>query len=207
MRCDGPVPPGVEGRLTTPFEYSFNIEKARELMVKAGYPGGIDPKTGKRLVLTLSIGNATNESRESGELMASFYEKIGIKLELDFRTWDAFLRAVNDGRVQLYRMGWVGDYPDAQNFLQLFHSKNVSPGPNHSGYSNPEFDREYEAALDASTPEERNAHWKKCQELVCRDCPWVFTHYNRSFSLTRTTVGNFIPTGFPDGVEKWYEPK
>ncbi|MBO5751602.1 MAG: hypothetical protein J6R80_04285 [Kiritimatiellae bacterium] len=207
MRCDGPVPPGVEGRLTTPFEYSFNIEKARELMVKAGYPGGIDPKTGKRLVLTLSIGNATNESRESGELMASFYEKIGIKLELDFRTWDAFLRAVNDGRVQLYRMGWVGDYPDAQNFLQLFHSKNVSPGPNHSGYSNPEFDREYEAALDATTPEERNAHWKKCQELICRDCPWVFTHYNRSFSLTRTTVGNFIPTGFPDGVEKWYEPK
>lgn len=207
MRCDGPVPPGVGGRLETPFEYAFDLDKARRLMDKAGYPGGIDPKTGRRLTLTLSIGNATQESRESGELMASFYAKIGIKLELDFKTWDAFLRAVNDGRVQLYRMGWVGDYPDAQNFLQLFHSRNVSPGPNHSAYSNPEFDREYDAALDASSEEEREERWKRCQEIVRRDCPWVFTHYNRAFSLTRSSVGNYVPTGFPDGVERWYEPK
>ncbi len=207
MCCDGPVPPEVDGRLETPFKYAFDLDAARRLMTEAGYPGGIDPKTGRRLVLTLSIGNATQESRESGELMASFYDKIGVRLELDFKTWDAFLRAVNEGRVQLYRMGWVGDYPDAQNFLQPFHSKNVSPGPNHSVYSNPEFDREYEAALDAADDEERNARWRRCQEIVRDDCPWVFTHYNRSFSLTRPTVGNYIPTGFPDGVEKWYEPR
>ena len=206
MPCDSPVPPSVGGRVETPFRYAFNLDLARKLLAEAGYPGGVDPKTGRRLVITMSIGNATQESREAGELMAAFYEKVGIRLELDFRTWDAFLRAVNEGRVQMFRMGWVGDYPDAQNFLQLFYSKNASPGPNHSAYDNPDFDRAYEAALDAPTEAEREACWIKCQEIVREDCPWIFTHYNRTFSLTRPSVGNFVPSGFPDGAEKWYEP-
>ena len=207
VRCDGPVPPGVEGRLESPFAYSYDLALARRLVEEAGYPGGVDPKTGRRLTLTMSIGRASQESREAGELMAAFYEKVGIRLELDFKTWDAFLRAVSDGRVQLYRMGWVGDYPDAQNFLQLFLSRNSSPGPNHSKYSNADFDREYEAALDARTGEERNAKWLRCQEILREDCPWIFTHYNKAFFLTRPTVGNFVPTCFADGAEKWYEAK
>ena len=202
--CPTPVPPGVDGRLERPFPYAFDLEKAKRLLAEAGYPGGIDPKTGRRLVLTLSIGRASQESREAGELTAAFYEKIGVKLEQSFMTWDAFLKAVNEGRVQMFRMGWVGDYPDAQNFLQLFYSKNVSPGPNHAFYANPEFDREYDAALDAKTVEERNAHWARCQEIVQEDCPWVFTHINKSYSLVRPTVKNYKPTDFPYGVEKHY---
>ena len=203
--CPTPVPPGVDGRFDRPFPYAFDLEKARRLLAEAGYPGGIDPKTGRRLVLTLSIGRASQESREAGELAAAFYEKIGVRLELDFKTWTAFVDAVNEGRVQMFRMGWVGDYPDAQNFLQLFYSKNASPGPNHVCYANPEFDREYDAALNARTDSERNAHWLKCQEVLQEDCPWVFTHVNKAYSLVRPTVGNYIPSDFPYGYEKYYE--
>ena len=205
LPCPTPVPPGVEGRLERPFAYAYDLEKAKRLMAEAGYANGIDPKTGRRLVLTMSIGRASQESREAGELMAAFYENIGVKLELSFLTWDAFLRAVNEGRVQLFRMGWVGDYPDAQNFLQLFCSKNASPGPNRANYANPEFDREYDAALDAKTVAARNAHWARCQEIVQEDCPWVFTHVNKAYSLVRPTVKNYVPTDFPYGVEKYYE--
>ena len=200
----GPVPPGIEGCLETPFEYAFDLEKARRLIAEAGYPGGIDPATGRRLVLTLTIGRASQDSREAGELIAAFFERIGVKLELAFQTWDAFLKSVNEGRVQLFRMGWVGDYPDAQNFLQLFHSKNKSPGPNHSDYENPAFDAEYDAALAAETPEERNGHWRKCQEIVRGDCPWIFTHFNKSNSLVRPTVGNYLPSVLSYGNEQFY---
>ena len=206
LPCTTPVPPGVDGRLEAPFAYAFDLEKAKALLAEAGYPNGIDPKTGRRLVLTMSIGRPSQESREAGELMAAFYEKIGVKLELEFKTWNAFVTAVNEGRVQLFRMGWVGDYPDAQNFLQLFYSKNVNPGPNHANYINPDFDREYDAALDARTTEERNVHWTKCQEIVREDCPWIFTHVNKAFSLVRPTVKNYRPTDFPYGVEKYYQP-
>ena len=200
-----PVPPGVDGQLQTPFAYSFDLEKAKRLMAEAGYPEGIDPKTGRRLVLTLSIGRASQESREASELTAAFYEKIGIRLESTFMTWDAYLKAINEGRFQIFRMGWVGDYPDAQNFLQLFYSKNVSPGPNHAYYVNPEYDRMYDAALAAVTEEERNRFWAKCQEILREDCPWVFTHYNKAYSLVRPTVRNYVPTDFPYGTEKYYE--
>lgn len=201
----GPVPPGVEGRLESPFPYAFDLEKARRLMSEAGYADGVDPETGRRLVLTLAIGRASQASREQGELVASFFERIGIKLDLQFMTWDAFLKAVNDGRVQLYSMGWVGDYPDAQNFLQLFYSKNVSPGPNHSYYVNPEFDAIYDRALATEDAAERKACWAKCQEIIREDCPWIFTHYNKAYSLTRSTVGNYIPSDFSYGAEQYYQ--
>ena len=198
---NGPVPPGVEGRIETASPYAFDLEKARRLMADAGFPGGVDPATGKRLKLTMSIGRASQESREAGELIAAFYEKIGIRLELDFMTWNAFVKAVSEGRVQLFRMGWVGDYPDAQNFLQLFYSKNLSPGSNHSAYRSADFDREYEAALESGDPAERNRHWARCQEIVREDSPWIFTHYNRAYSLVRPRVGNYIPSAFPYGQE------
>ena len=206
-RSDGPIPHGVDGRLETPFAYAFDLEKAKRLMAEAGYPGGIDPQTGRRLVLTLSIGKASQESREAGELTAAFFERIGVKLELAFMTWDAFLKAMNERRCQLFRIGWVGDYPDAENFLQLFHSANVSPGANHANYVNPEFDREYDAAMACATAEERNAHWRKCQEIIREDCPWVFTHYPKSYSLIRQRVGNYIPGAFPYGVEQYFEER
>jgi len=192
--CNGPVPPGVAERIEAPFPYAFDLAKARRLMSEAGYPNGLDPKTGRRLVLTLSIGRASQESRESGELMAAFFEKIGVKLELDFMTWDAFLKAVNEGRVQLYRMAWVGDYPDAQNFLQLFYGPNRSPGVNHSNYENREYDAAYE-----------RENFVKCQEIVREDCPWIFTSFNRSYSLAGPRVGNYVPSDFPYGAEQYYE--
>ena len=203
--CTGPVPAGVEGRLETPFAYSFNLDKARRLLEEAGYPGGIDRSTGRRLSLVMSIGRANQDSREAGELMASFYAKVGVSLELDFKTWDAFLKAMNEGRVQLFRIGWVGDYPDAENFLQLFHSRNVSPGANHCNFANPEFDREYDAAMAAPTAAERNVHWARCQEIVREDCPWIFTHCPKSYSLLRARVGNYVPGAFPYGNETYYE--
>ena len=207
IAADGPVPPGVDGRLETPFKFAYDLELAKKLVDEAGYPNGIDPKTGRRLVLTISFGRASAGSRETGELLASFYEKIGIKLELSFQTWDAFLKAVNEGRVQIYSMGWVGDYPDAENFLQLFYSKNVSPGPNHSYYKNPEYDKEYDAAMDSSTDEERNRHWAACQEMVREDCPWIFGHFGKANSLVRPTVGNFILSNFPYGQEVYFTVK
>ena len=204
LEAGGPVPEGIEGRLETPFPYSFDLDLARRLVAEAGYAGGVDPATGRRLVLTMAIGRASQDSRESGELLASFYERVGIRLELAFYTWDAFLKAVNEGRVQMYRMGWVGDYPDAENFLQLFHSRNANPGPNHSNYSNAEFDAEYDAAMEAASADERNAHWRRCQEIVREDCPWVFTHFNKANSLVRPRVGNYVPSVFPYGQEAMF---
>lgn len=191
MPSDGPLPPGIEGRLETPFEYSYDEAKAKKLLAEAGYPGGANPKTGRRLHLEISIGRATQDAREMAELMAAFYDRIGIELEARYMTWDAFLTAVNEGRTQMFNLGWIGDYPDPENFLQMFHSKNVSPGANHGMYVNPEFDRAFDA-LD----------WKTAQEIVREDCPWIFLHSPKVYSLVWNRVKNYVPTDFTYGIEK-----
>lgn len=198
----GPVPPSVAGAVGGRSPYSFDLEKAARLLDEAGYPGGVDPATGRRLELALSIGRPTQDSREAGELVASFFQKAGVKLELRFQTWEAFLSSVNRGDAQLFMMAWVGDYPDAENFLQLFHSSNKSPGPNHSDYANAQYDAEYDAAMAAATEDERLAHWRRCQEIVMEDCPWIFTHITRNYSLAGPRVRNFIAGDFLYGHEK-----
>ena len=196
LPCEGPLPPGISGRLETPFAYAYDEEKSKRLLAEAGYANGIDPKTGRRLHLEIAVGRATQDAREMVELMASFYNRIGIELAARYMTWDAFLTAVNEGRTQMFNLGWVGDYPDPENFLQLFYSKNVSPGANHSNYINPEFDRAYES-LD----------WKKAQEIVREDCPLIFLYSPKSYSLMWNRVENYIPTDFPYGIEKYLRIK
>ena len=200
--ADGPVPPGVEGRLSGTFAYGHDLAKAKRLLAEAGYPDGIDPKTGRRLVLTITLGRATQDAREQAELLASFYAKIGIRLDAKYMTWDAYLKSVNEGHESIFFLGWVGDYPDAENFLQLFHSKNVSPGANHGNYRNPAFDRVYDEAMAAPTVEARNAAWRKAQEIIAEDCPWLYLHYPKAYTLTRDRVEGYRPTDFPYGMEK-----
>ena len=198
----GPVPPGTAGRLETPFAYAYDEEKAKKLLAEAGYPGGVDPKTGRRLHLELTMGKATNDAREMAELMQSFYARVGVDFETKYMTWDAYLRAVNEGRTQFFYLGWIGDYPDAENFLQLFCSKNVSPGANHGYYVNPAYDKAYEAALAAKTEDARNALWSEAQEIVREDCPWIFLYTPKIYSLVWNRVKGYVPSDFPYGCEK-----
>ena len=200
---DGPVPPGVEGRLETPFPYAYDVAKAKRLLVEAGYPDGIDPRTGKRLVISIALGRADQGVREEVELLQSFFDAIGIRLEPNFMTWTAYLKTVSEGNVSLFMMGWVLDYPDPENFLQLFLSRNASPGANHCNYANPAFDRLYDQAMTEPDPEKRNAIWRAAQEIVREDCPWIFLYFARSNALSWGHVGNYIPSDFPYGTEKY----
>ena len=179
------------------------VEKAKKLLAEAGFPGGIDPKTGKRLVLPIALGRADQGAREEVELLQGFYDRVGIRLEPQFMTWAAYLKAVSDGHTTLFMLGWVGDYPDAENFLQLFHSKNCSPGANHGNYRNPEFDKCYDEAMAATTPEARQLAWTRAQEIVREDCPWIFLYFPKAFSILWDHVGNYHLTDFPYGTEKY----
>jgi ABC-type transport system substrate-binding protein len=200
--CDGPLPPGMAGRLETPFPYAHNPAKARALLAEAGYPDGIDPKTGKRLELTLDLGRTSQDVRESTELLVSFFARVGISLKAQYHNWPTFLRRVSNRQSQMFRIGWAGDYPDAENFLQLFYGRNVSPGPNRTNYVNQEFDRLYEAACAAADETERNRIWERAQDVVREDCPWIFLHYQKSYSLTHSRILNYIPSDFSHGSER-----
>ena len=91
--------------------------------------------------------------------------------------------------------------------MKLFYSKNASPGPNRANYANPAFDRLYEEACAAPDEGTRNACWDRAQTLVKEDCPWVFLHFQKAYSLCHERVQNYTPSDFPNGSEKYLRVK
>ncbi|NQT94673.1 MAG: hypothetical protein HQ559_18095 [Lentisphaerae bacterium] len=204
VRARGPIPPGVAGHSDTPSPYPFDLAKARRLLGEAGYPDGMDAETGKRLQLMLELGSGADSNvRQSVDLMVDFMRKIGVTLKPSYNNWPTFLGKMERRQCQLYRLGWVADYPDAENFLQLFYGSNSSPGPNHSNYVNEEFDRLYRDVRVMEDSPERTALYEQMAGIVIEDAPWIFMHHPMAYGLHHRWVRNYKPHDFPYGLTKY----
>jgi ABC-type transport system substrate-binding protein len=173
-------------------------------MVEAGYPEGIDPKTRQRLRLSLDLGRTDQNHRESTDLFVSFMEEIGIVVETKYNNWPSFLTKVSKRESQMFRIGWIADYPDAQNFLQLFISQNVSPGPNRANFSDEKFDTMYEEIVTMQDTPERTRLYKEMAEYVMEQVPWINLYHRKNFTLYHSKLKNYVPSDFPYGMEKYY---
>ena len=209
LPANGPVPPSIAGAFPEgqPPPFPCDPDRAAALLAEAGYPGGRDPATGHRLTLTLTLGKADSpETRQAAELVASFYDRLGLALRLEYLNWPNFLEKIEKRQAQLFQMAWLGDYPDAQNFLQLFHSANASPGPNRANYSSPAFDDLYGriAALPPDAPERADL-CRQAAAILMEDVPWILLGYPLSTILHHDRLRNYIPHDFPAGMEKYYD--
>ncbi len=198
--ANGPIPKPLAGRPEEPSPYEFNLEKARRLLAEAGYPEGIDSTTGRRLELKVEVGSASGNIRPMMELIADMYQRIDVVLTFSYNTWPAFIEKMNRRQAQMFTLAWLADYPDAENFLQLFYSKNESPGPNHANYRNPEFDALYEEIRVMQDCPERTAKYEEMARIVIEDCPWIFEYQSMSFALVHSWMKYYEPHDFPYGM-------
>ncbi len=202
----GPIPPGVTGYVERDVPYPFDPDRARALLVEAGYPEGRDPATGRRLQLTLEIGAADSpDARQGVELFAQFMDRIGIVIQPSYNHWPAFLEKLSRGQAQVFQLGWVADYPDAENFLQLFYGPNRSPGPNHALYAHEEFDALYEQFRTMHDSPERTELAQRMADIVIEDSPWLFTGIPVAYGLFHSWLQNFKRHDFPYGMGKYYK--
>ena len=204
MRPTGPIPMGLAGYREGALPFPYDLAAARQLMVEAGYPDGVDPATGERLRLTLELGRADDqELRQTAELIRHFVSQIGIRLELNFNHAPQFYDKLERRAAQLFYLSWIGDYPDAENFLQLFYGPSASPGPNRCNYVNPTFDRLFEQARVMPDSPERTARYEALAQIVIEDCPWVFASQPRDVFLYWDRVRNLRHHAFPYGRDKY----
>lgn len=200
----GPIPEGVPGYPDTPLPYSFDLDRAKRLLAEAGYPEGKDPATGRRLELTIDVGNPDSvEVRQSIEAFVQFMDRIGVVIKPSYNTWPSYLEKLERRQVQLYYLSWMADYPDAQNFLLLFSGQGVSPGPNHSNYINPAFDALYNQAMAMPDSPARTALYRQMAELVREDCPWIFHADQMQFVLRQSWARNYKFHPLAMGLEKY----
>lgn len=203
-RAHCPVPPGVAGFVPDK-PFPFDLERAKQLMVEAGYPEGIDPKTGSRLELSIDLGSPTAEMRESIELLTKFVDEIGIKLKPNYNTSSAFFEKIERREAQIFRLGWFADYPDAENFLMLFFGPNGSPGPNHVNYNEAAYNELFNQVRVMQDSPERTALYEQLARVVMDDCCMIFTHYPMNYVLRHDWLKGYTPTDFPYGMEKFFD--
>lgn len=170
------------------FPFGFDLDKAKEQLALAGYPGG---KGLPPLRLDLR-GNSTN-NRLQGEFIREALGKIGVNVDVVLNTLPGYLEKERNGNLQFILGVWDSDYPDAENFLALLYGKNTSPGPNISGYHNPAFDRLYEKIALLEQSPERNRLIREAEDLVYKDLPLAPLFYPLAFSVGHGWVKNFRP--------------
>jgi ABC-type transport system substrate-binding protein len=193
---DGPIPPGLDGHPEDgEAEVSYrgpDIGFAKELLAKAGYPGGKD-RQGRQLVIDYytSLGGNNPEQVQAEQRML---DEIGVKLNARLVNFSELIEAVNEKKAQLFGFAWGSDYPDAENNLALFYSRNKAPGSNHYNYDRPEYDAMYEQVITMKPGPERTALYVKMRDMIIEDCPYIGSQARTRYYLVQPWLKNFKPT-------------
>jgi oligopeptide transport system substrate-binding protein len=184
----GPVPPTVAGYVKDPKSpyTDRDTERAKRLLAEAGYPEGRGLP-----VLSYEMSGTDAVNRNGSEIFRDCMAEIGIRIELQGNTWDQFDEKVKAKKAQVFGMAWGADYPDAQNFLQLFYGPHESPGPNNSNYKNPEYDRLYDRMKLMAPGKARDEVIAKMLAVLNEDCPWNYTDHRVQYSYARSWLRNF----------------
>ncbi|MHC4636236.1 MAG: ABC transporter substrate-binding protein [Planctomycetota bacterium] len=180
------------------FGISYDPAKASEYVKEAEeVHGGELPK------LILSTGGTDSLSRQICQFYKRCFDDVGLDIDIEYMDWPTFQDKVKTKSTQMFTLGWVADYPDAENFLQLFYSKNASPGTNNFNYSSTEFDRIYEKVSIMTDSPERTELYRKAELMVIEDYPAVFINHRVAYILHHDWVYNYKPHVFQYGLGKY----
>ena len=154
-------------------DYEANKAAAKAALAEAGYPDGKGFPT-----ITYSTNDAGYHVPVA-EYLQSAYAELGITMNIDKVEWASFTPLRRAGDYEMARNGWVMDYNDASNMIELLYSTN---GNNDGKYNNPEFD----AAIDASRVADAAEHFKalhKAEDIMMADYACVPVAYYTDFYL------------------------
>lgn len=194
---------GYDPNYKNPYR-QVDIDRAKKLLAEAGYPNGIDPKTGKRLVLTYDNYHITPTGRQMVGVLQRQIERIGITLESKSWRPPVWQDRVDEGKFQFVDYGWLADYPDPENFLFLLYGPNKRPGPNHANYNNPEYNKLFEQMRSMDDGPERLALINKMREISVEDAAWIYRQHDQDMFLNQKWLGNYKPHPVANDGAKYY---
>jgi peptide/nickel transport system substrate-binding protein len=176
----GFIPRGLPGYEPT-IGFDFNPEKAKALVNEY-----------KRLTNnpnpTLKLSTTENYLSFCEFIQRALLD-IGLNISIDVMPASALKSAKANGKTALFRASWVADYPDAQNYLSLFYSKNFAPnGPNYTHFKNEEFDRIYEGAMIETNDSLRIELYKKMDAIVMKEATITVLFYDEVIRFTQKNI-------------------
>jgi peptide/nickel transport system substrate-binding protein len=180
----GFVPVGLPSFDSTKVKgYHYNPVLARKLLDEAGI------KPGEQTVIKLQT---IPIYADIGSYIARQMEEIGLKVQVDVVQKSLLLELTSNSRTLFFRGSWIADYPDAENYLSVFYSKNPAP-PNYTRYSNKEFDVLFEKAIRETNDSIRYRLYQQADQVMMEDAPVVPLWYDKVVHLVQTNVSGFEP--------------
>jgi len=184
-RADGILPPGMPGYNEELKGLDYDVEKAQQLIAESSYGDGLPS-----IVLTVP-GSCAGVSSVDIAIASMWQENLGVAVEVELVDFDTFIDEVREQRFQVFRIGWLADYPDAENFLDLlFYSESVE---NHTAYGNPDVDQLLERAWVEGDLYARLAIYQEVEQTIVDDAPWLPLWFDQSYHLVKPYVKGFSP--------------
>lgn len=164
--------------------YHYDPQLARKLLKEAQFGPGNKPPVIKLLSIPVYA--------EMADYVAKQLEEIGIHIEVEIVQKSFLLEMTSNSRALFFRGSWIADYPDAENYLSVFYSKNPAP-PNYTRYNNPAFDALFERALAETNDSLRYQLYRQADQLLIKDAPVVPLWYDVVVRLVQPNVEGFLP--------------
>jgi peptide/nickel transport system substrate-binding protein len=164
--------------------YHYDPLKTKMLLNEAGFPDGKGLPT--ITLLTIAI------YADMANFIAKQLEEAGIKVQIEVVQKSLLLELTSNSRAAFFRASWIADYPDAENYLSVFYSKNPAP-PNYTRYNNPTFDELFEKAIKETNDSIRYELYQQADQVMINDAPIVPLWYDKVVRLVQPYVKGFTP--------------
>ena len=164
--------------------YTYKPDSARILLKEAGCPYG---KNLPPILLTTTVGYRSLIEYIQGQL-----DRVGIKTNVEITQGASLRELVSKNGVNFFYGSWIADYPDGENYLSIFYSKNKIPfGPNYTGFNNKQFDALFEQSYHITDNKTRYALYRRMDNIVMQQAPVVVLYYDKRVNLYQNNITGY----------------
>jgi oligopeptide transport system substrate-binding protein len=191
--AQGVMMPGLPGYNPQSKALSFDPELAKQLLKESKY-GGPD---GLPTVTITEVGGGANVGFDTQAMVEMWKQNLGVDVQIEQTEAATFFDDLDSGRLQMYVTGWIMDYPDPEDVLDVhFYSQSRL---NNTRYSNPELDALLEQARTEQDVNRRMSLYQQAEQIVIQDAVWVPLYNGRDHALVKPYVKgfNFPPMVIP----------
>jgi oligopeptide transport system substrate-binding protein len=162
--------------------FNYDPTKAKALLKEAGFADGKNMPEIKLLTIPIYANLASYVANE--------LKQIGINVKVEAIQKSLLLEQTSKSQALFFRGSWIADYPDAENYLSVFYSKNPAP-PNYTRFKSDAFDKLYEQALSQTNDSLRYDLYRSMDKIIIENAPVVPLWYDMVIHLVHKNVHDF----------------
>jgi oligopeptide transport system substrate-binding protein len=181
--ANGILMPGVPGYTPDDKTYPYDPQKAKQLLQESTYGGNLPPITLAESGAGATVGPTTEA------IVQNWKDNLGVDVKIQQAEDATFFSDLDQGRYQMFHVGWIMDYPDPEDVLDiLFYSKSKQ---NNSRYTNSAIDAKLESARTEQDTEKRLATYRDVEKQLVQDAVWIPMFFETTHALVKPYVKGF----------------